>query len=194
VGNKTVQSRTVRYQQAPPESAFGPLLRNLPRLPLLLLIPVIALPLLFLFFGDWTNPVTLSLSVDRQTFAPGEPGEGKMLVMAVDLSRSARTTIEVMDNMERPVALILNHRNRSAGQHLFVWDGYDDYGRTVPPGEYIVQASAKAFNSTVSSAVQVSVVEPSEMGAQPLWQTDTWQGSRVIPLRQERRSTRRTGE
>jgi hypothetical protein len=38
------------------------------------------------------------------------------------------------------------------------------------------------------------VVEPSEMGAQPLWQTDTWQGSRVIPLRQERRSTRRTGE
>jgi flagellar hook assembly protein FlgD len=197
VGNKTVQNRTIRYQQAPPESAFSRLLRNLPRLPLLLLIPVIAIPLLFMFLGNWTNPVTLSLSVDRQTFAPGEPGEGKMLVMAVDLSRPARTSVEVLDGLERPVALILNHRNRSAGQHLFVWDGYDDYGRVVPPGEYIVQATARAANSTVSSAVQVSVVEPAEMETQPLWQrglADARQEGRVIPLRQERRTFNRTGE
>lgn len=198
VGNKITQSRTVRYQQAEPESAFDPLLRNLPRLPALLLIPVVGIPLLFLFFGKMSDPVSLALSVDRQTFSPGAPGEGKMLVTAVDLSRPARTSVEVLDGLERPVALLLNGRNRSAGQHLFVWDGYDDYGRIVPPGEYMVQATAKAGSGTVSSAVQVSVVEPAQVSAPPLWQQERadahQEDRRVIPMRQERRATTRTGE
>jgi flagellar hook assembly protein FlgD len=87
------------------------------------------------------------------------PGEGKVLVLSLDLSKAARVTLEVLDPYGRPLATILHNRRRSAGEQHFFWDGYDDYGRPVPPGEYVIQAVAGTPAANVSSAVQVTVQE-----------------------------------
>jgi flagellar hook assembly protein FlgD len=87
------------------------------------------------------------------------PGEGKVLILSLDLSKASRTTLEVLDQFGRPLATILHNRRRSAGEHHFFWDGYDDYGRAVPPGEYVVQAMAGTPGASVTSAVHVTVQE-----------------------------------
>ena len=80
-----------------------------------------------------------------------------MLILSLDLSKSSRATLEVLDQFGRPLATILHNRRRSAGEHHFFWDGYDDYGRAVPPGEYVIQAVAGTPGANVSSAVHVTV-------------------------------------
>ena len=103
--------------------------------------------------------MALVLSVDRRAFTPGLPGEGKVLILSLDLNKAARVTLEVLDQYGRPLATLLHNRRRSAGEQHFFWDGYDDYGRPVPPGEYVVQALAGTPAANVSSAVQVTVQE-----------------------------------
>ncbi|HMQ53941.1 MAG TPA: hypothetical protein PKD98_17810, partial [Anaerolineae bacterium] len=38
------------------------------------------------------------------------------------------------------------------------WDGYDDFGRVVPPGEYAVSASAATTGGTVHGSLNISIV------------------------------------
>ena len=40
------------------------------------------------------NQVAMLLSVDQNAFTPGIPGEDKLLTLSLDLSRSARVTLE----------------------------------------------------------------------------------------------------
>ncbi|NIO72474.1 MAG: hypothetical protein GTN71_26490 [Anaerolineae bacterium] len=86
-----------------------------------------------------------------------------MVILSLGLSRTASTTVEVLDEQDRPLATLLYRRRRDSGSHYLVWDGYDDYGRPAPPGSYIIQAVASTLTATASSAVQVNVAsEPSE--------------------------------
>jgi hypothetical protein len=135
------------------------LARNLSELPSLALPLLVALPLILLLAFYRLRPVSLVLSVDRRSFTPGVPGEGKVLILSLDLSKAARATLEVLDQYGRPLATILHNRRRSAGEQHFFWDGYDDYGRPVPPGEYVIQAVAGTPAANVTSAVHVTVQE-----------------------------------
>lgn len=158
-GNVTNLTRRLRYAVTPPARGLERLARNLSDLPSLALPLLIALPLVLLLAFYRLRPVSLVLSVDRRSFTPGVPGEGKVLILSLDLSKASRVTLEVLDQFGRPLATILHNRRRSAGEHHFFWDGYDDYGRAVPPGEYIIQAMAGTPGADVSSAVQVTVQE-----------------------------------
>ncbi len=158
-GNVTSVTRRVRYNISAPERGLGRLFRNVPDLPSLVVPLLIALPLILLLSLYLLRPVSLELSVDRQAFTPGLPEEGKVLILAVDLNKAARVTLEVLDQYGRPLATVLHDRRRSAGQHHFFWDGYDDYGRPVPPGDYVIQALASSPAAAVTSAVHVSIQE-----------------------------------
>jgi sulfur carrier protein ThiS len=158
-GNVANLTRRIRYDVSPPARGVERLVRNWAELPPLTLPVLIALPVILLLAFYRLRPVSLVLSVDRRSFTPGVPGEGKVLILSLDLSKASRTTLEVLDQFGRPLATILHNRRRSAGEHHFFWDGYDDYGRAVPPGDYVIQAVAGTSGANVTSAVQVTVQE-----------------------------------
>jgi len=158
-GNVTNLTRRIRYDVRPPARGLERLVRNWSGLPSLTLPLLIALPLILLLAFYRLRPVSLVLSVDRRSFTPGVPGEGKVLILSLDLNKAARVTLEVLDQYGRPLATILHNRRRNVGEHHFFWDGYDDYGRAVPPGEYVIQAAAGTPAANVTSAVHVTVQE-----------------------------------
>jgi flagellar hook assembly protein FlgD len=158
-GNVTNLTHRIRYDVTPPARGLEHLARNLSDLPSLALPLLIALPFVLLLAFYRLRPVSLVLSVDRRSFTPGVPGEGKVLILSLDLSKASRVTLEVLDQFGRPLATIQHNRRRSAGEHHFFWDGYDDYGRAVPPGEYVIQAVAGTPGANVTSAVSVAVQE-----------------------------------
>jgi len=55
------------------------------------------------------------------------------------------------------MSTLQHNRRRTARIHLFRWDGYDDYGRGLPPGDYTIQAVAGTPPVKVISAVQVHI-------------------------------------
>jgi hypothetical protein len=158
-GNVTNLTRRIRYDVSPPARGLERLVRNWAELPSLALPLLVALPMILLLAFYRLRPVSLVLSVERRSFTPGVPGEGKVLILSLDLSKASRTTLEVLDQFGRPLATVLHNRRRSAGEHHFFWDGYDDYGRAVPPGEYVIQAMAGTAGASVTSAVHVTVQE-----------------------------------
>ncbi len=193
-GNVTNVTRRVRYSVSVPERGLGRLLRNVPDLPSLVVPLLIALPLILLLGFYLLRPVSLELTVDRQAFTPGLPEEGKVLILAVDLSKAARITLEVLDNYGRPLATILHNRRRSAGEHHFFWDGYDDYGRPVPPGDYVIQALASSPAAAVTSAVHVAIQEDALVhGRMGVGQRRAGEGGEIIDGRDDfiRRRPRR---
>jgi flagellar hook assembly protein FlgD len=82
-----------------------------------------------------------------------------VLELSLDLNKPARVSLEVMDGTGYVAATLLRNRRRTARTHMFHWDGYDDYGRPVRPGEYTVQATAGSPPIRVTSAVQVTIQE-----------------------------------
>lgn len=157
--NVTTLTRRIRHAGSPPTQGLERLARNLSDLPSLTVPLLIALPIILVLAFYYLRPVSLVLSVDRRAFTPGVPGEGKVLTLSLDLSKPARTTLEVLDQYGRPLATILHNRRRSAGEHLFFWDGYDDHGRPLPPDDYVIQAVAGTPAANVTSAVQVTIQE-----------------------------------
>jgi len=77
----------------------------------------------------------------------------------LDLNHSANVTVEVIDSNGQVQACLLDNRRRTARQHVFLWDGYDDFGRLVMPGTYTVRAVAGAPPIKVTSAVQIRIEE-----------------------------------
>ena len=57
------------------------------------------------------------------------------------------------------MATLLHRRYRSSGQHTLHWDGYDDFGRVVRPGEYTIQATASTTGGSVKGNLNISVLE-----------------------------------
>jgi flagellar hook assembly protein FlgD len=77
----------------------------------------------------------------------------------MDLSKPARTTVEVKDKRGNVLATLLHRRHRGAGQHNLYWDGYDDFGRVVLPGDYTVEATASTTGGTVTGTLTITVLE-----------------------------------
>lgn len=161
-GIPTGQSATTASQEPPP-SVISLLLRPVGTVggigltPLDLALGAGIVVVLWLWMRGRTEPVALSLSVDQQTFAPYRPGEPDRLIMFLHLSRPAKITIEVLDQLERPLTLLEEERRWDAGDHHVVWDGADDYGNMVPTGPYLIEATASTWTSSVRSAVEVYV-------------------------------------
>jgi len=158
-GNASTLTRRVTFESPTAQNELTRLFNNLPSLsslgtPLLIIIPSLLL-LGYLF----TRPVSILLSSDADNFTPGLPEEGKTITFNLDLSRSARTTVEVSNQHNQVVATITHRRQRGAGHHTFYWDGYDDFGNVVPAGEYIVQAVASTPGASVRSATSITIYE-----------------------------------
>jgi flagellar hook assembly protein FlgD len=158
-GNVAAVSRQVRFESPVAPNETTQFLNSLPSLsslatPLLILIPSILL-LGYLF----TRPISLQLSADAENFTPGLPNEGPVMNLVLELSRDARASVEVLNEFRRPVATIVHRRQRHTGEHVFQWDGYDDYGNVLPPGEYLIQATASTPGATVQSTVPIYLHE-----------------------------------
>jgi len=158
-GNVTTLTRQVQYTIGSAPSGMDRLLRNLSILPTLT-IPVLLLAgLLIALVLFRQRGVGMTLAVDQPSFKPGLPGEGKVLLIWLELNRDTRLTLEVLDLNGFPRATLLSDRRRTARKHTFSWDGYDDFGRPVPPGEYMIQAEAGVNPVKVTTSVPVRIEE-----------------------------------
>ncbi len=158
-GNATSLTRHVQYTIPSEPTGLERLVGNLGVLPAITIPAILLLSLLLGLFLYRQNQLSIQLSVDTQNFVPGLPQEGKNLTLRLDLNQQARVTLEVLDQNGKAESVLLDNRRRSARQHIFLWDGYDDYGRPVPAGIYTIRATAGAPPIKVSSAVQVQVDE-----------------------------------
>ena len=158
-GNTTQLQRRVRYNLTPPESELARVARNLPALSTYFVPVLISLPLLLILAYFLTRPVALVVSAESSSFQPGLPEEGRFLRLAIDLSKAARTTVEIRDRRGNTMATLLHRRYRSSGQHTLHWDGYDDFGRVVRPGEYTIQATASTTGGSVKGNLNISILE-----------------------------------
>ncbi|MCB0224775.1 MAG: hypothetical protein KDI02_13875, partial [Anaerolineae bacterium] len=185
-GNTTQLQRRVSFRVTPPESELSRVARNLPDLSVYIVPVLIALPILLIIAYFLTRPVALVVSAESSSFKPGMPEEGRFLRMAIELSKPARTTVEIKDKRKNTVATLLHRRHRSSGQHTLYWDGYDDFGRVVPPGEYMVQASANTTGGSVQGTLNIAILEDRAVHRQYL---------RSAPYQDdEQRLNRRLGE
>jgi flagellar hook assembly protein FlgD len=158
-GNVTTVKRQVRYEIPKEPTGVERLMRNLSELPNITIPAILLVSISLGFFLYRQNQLSMQLTVDRQDFTPGLPQEGKNLTLWLDLTHPARVTLEVVNQTGQVQARLLDNRRRSARQHVFLWDGYDDFGRPVDPGVYTIRAVAGAPPIKVTSAVQVKVEE-----------------------------------
>lgn len=158
-GNTTQLQRRVVYDITPPESELARVARNLPTLSTYFVPVLLSLPLLLILAYFLTRPVSLVVTSESSSFQPGLPEEGRFLRLSIDLSKAARTTVYIKDKRGNTVATLLQRRYRNTGQHALHWDGYDDFGRVVPPGDYVVEASASTSGGSVKGNLNISIVE-----------------------------------
>ena len=158
-GNLTKRQKRLAYDVLPPQAEWLRVMNNLPSMSTYLTPVAISLPVLLLLAYYFTRPVSLVLSAESATFRPGLPEEGRFLRLAVELSKAARSTVEVKDRRGNTVATLQYRRHRGAGQQTLYWNGYDDFGRAVAPGDYTIFATASTPGGTVTSMINISVLD-----------------------------------
>jgi flagellar hook assembly protein FlgD len=179
-GNVTQLQRRLNYRIPPPESELARVARNLPTLSTYFVPVLISLPVLLILAYFLTRPVALVVSAESNSFRPGLPEEGRFLRLSIDLSKAARTTVEVKDKRGNVVATLLHRRHRGGGQHILHWDGYDDFGRVVQPGDYTIRATASTTGGTVTGTLIVSILEDRAVHRQYLRSTPSQDDSQFI--------------
>ncbi len=182
-GNTTQLQRRVTFDITPPESELARVARNLPSLSTYFVPVLISLPFLLILAYFMTRPVSLVISSESNAFQPGLPKEGRFLRLAIDLTKAARTTVVVKDRRGNTIATLLHRRHRASGQHTLHWDGYDDFGRVAPPGEYTVQATASTTGGRVKGILNISIVEDRTVHRQYLKNTPYQDDAYVIDQR-----------
>ena len=165
-GNVTTLTRRVTYDSGG-VSGLSRVSENFQQLPVLAIPSVIAIGGILAFIYLRQNRVTLAMSVDQPTFTPGGFGDDNMLAVTLDLSKTARVSLEVLDQQGIPRATILFNRRKMGRRHVFYWNGYDDRGLPLPPGDYELRAEAGAPPLQVTSAVQIHVERQSVLQTQP---------------------------
>lgn len=170
-GNATKLQRRLRFELTPPESELARVARNLPSLSVYFVPVLISLPILLILAYMLTRPVALVLSAESGMFRPGLPEEGRFLRIGIDLSKPARTTVEVKDGRGNVIATLLHRRHRGAGQQNLYWNGYDDFGRVVIPGDYTIHATASTTGGTVTGTINVAILEDKAVHRQYLRRT-----------------------
>ncbi len=156
-GNITTMSRRVTFKSPVAQNEMNRFFDRLPALSSLATPILVMLPLLLLLGYMFTRPVSLLLTADAETFTPGMPEEAQTVALRLNLSKSARTSVRVLNKFGQPVATISPRRQRGSGIHSFNWDGYDDWGRALSPGEYTLVAEASAPSGRVQSAITLTL-------------------------------------
>jgi len=155
-GNTTTLTRRVSYNpNGINTNGLERVSRNLEQLPMLIAPSVLLIAGILGFMYLRQNRVTLSLSIDQPIFAPGGFADENMLAISLDLSKTARVSLEIIDQQGQTRATILHNRRKMGRRHVFYWNGYDDRGQLLPPGDYTLQAEAGAPPLQVTSAVQI---------------------------------------
>lgn len=180
-GNVAKLARRVSYEPNGTDNMTR-LTQNMENLPVLILPSVLVIAAILAFTYLRQNRVDLALSVDQPAFVPGLPGSEKNLVILLDLSKTARLSLEVLDQQGYPRSSIVQNRRKIGRRHVFHWNGYDDRGVLLPAGEYTVRAEAGAPPLQVTSSVQVRLERP----LQPQVQTPSYTRTTVSSSRQER--------
>jgi hypothetical protein len=152
-GNVTTLSRRVAYA-APTALTTPPSLKFI--LPGLVLGAGTILAS-WMLLGGWLSPIAVSFAADRPVIHPDPQGNIEPILLSLDMSRSAKVTVDVWNETDELVATLLYRRKRGAGEHVLVWDGRDDDGRVVPFGAYEVEATASTLTTSVGSSVQVQM-------------------------------------
>jgi flagellar hook assembly protein FlgD len=155
-GNVTTLSRRLTYT-TPSAATVPPNLRVI--LPALVLGAGTILAS-WMLFGGWLSPIAISFAADRSVMRPDPQGNVEPLLLSLDLSRSARVTVDVWNDQDELVSTLLYRRKRGGGEHILAWDGIDDAGNVVSFGVYEVEATASTLTTSVSSSVRLQV-EPS---------------------------------
>lgn len=184
-GNATKLQRRLRFEVTPPESELARVARNLPTLSTYFVPVLISLPLLLILAYFLTRPVALVVSAESGAFRPGLPEEGRFLKLGIDLSKPARTTVEIKDSRGNTIATLLHRRHRGAGQQNLYWNGYDDFGRAVLPGDYTIQATASTTGGTVTGTLNVLVLEDKAVHRQYLRSAPYQDDSQVLDRQEE---------
>jgi flagellar hook assembly protein FlgD len=184
-GNTSKLQRRLRFEVTPPESELARVARNLPTLSTYFVPVLISLPLLLILAYFLTRPVALVVSAESGTFRPGLPEEGRFLKMGIDLSKPARTTVEIKNSRGTTIATLLHRRHRGAGQQNLYWNGYDDFGRAVLPGDYTIQATASTTGGTVTGTLNVTILEDKAVHRQYLRTTPHQDDSQVLDRHSE---------
>ncbi len=158
-GNTTTLTRRVTYALPAAPNPLQRVARNLAEVPAGMLGTGLGIVLLGMVI--WVlrrqQPVVLTLSAEERDLTPTIPRGLERLTITLELNRPASITVQVLDEGGRRQTTLIRNRRRSARRHRFFWDGYNAAGKPVAPGEYTVQASARALPSQVVSAVQVRV-------------------------------------
>lgn len=122
---------------------------------------------LWLVSGLWQRPLSLVLRATRPTLSPGSDRWVEPAVVAFEISRAATVTADVWDKDSRRVVTLFQRQRRARGEHLLVWDGRGEDGRTAPPGAYEVEVNAGSMFTTVSGSTNVWIKEGPP---RPAWQ------------------------
>jgi flagellar hook assembly protein FlgD len=155
-GNVTALSRRLTYT-TPSAATVPPNLRVI--LPALVLGAGTILAS-WMLLGGWLSPIAISFAADRSVMRPDPQGNVEPVLLSLDLSRSARVTVDVWNDQDELVSTLLYRRKRGGGEHILAWDGINDAGKVVSFGVYEVEATASTLTTAVSSSVRLQV-EPS---------------------------------
>jgi flagellar hook assembly protein FlgD len=155
-GNVNTLARRVSYAQPTAPSTPSNLRFVLPGL----VLGAGTILVSWLLLGGWLSPISISFAADRPALHPVPDGDADPLLLSLDISRAARVTVDVWDAGDELVATLLYKRKRGAGEHILMWDGYDDAGNFAAFGEYEIEATASTFTTSVSSSVRVRVEPP----------------------------------
>ncbi|GAB4492748.1 MAG: hypothetical protein Fur0016_27660 [Anaerolineales bacterium] len=157
-GNTSRVTRNISYQpNLGTQTNWNQVGANFSQAPWLV-IPALVLTLMVLAFLYWrNNHVQVALAVNQSTFVPGLPGENNTLEIYLDLSQTARVTLEVLDEQGRPRATLLRQRRKMGRQHLIPWNGLDDQARLLPPGNYTIRAEAGSPPLQVTCSIPLQI-------------------------------------
>lgn len=168
-GNISRVSRSITYASPATQSAnWNQVSQNFNQAPWLI-VPALVLTFLVLGFLYWQRShVKLSLSLNQTSFVPGMP-ENNVLEIYLDLSQTARVTLEILDEKGYPRATLLRQRRKMGRQHILRWDGRDDQAEWIAPGVYTVRAEAGSPPLQVTCSVPLQVERPfSSATARPI--------------------------
>ena len=103
------------------------------------------------------RPISIAFASDRPALYPDSQGHVEPVLLTLDLSRAARVTVDVWDERDELVATLLYKRQRGSGEHVLMWDGYDDAGQLAAYGAYEIEATASTLTTSVRSSIRVGV-------------------------------------
>jgi len=152
-GNTTTMSRRLTYTTPTAATASSNLNVILPAV----ILGAGTILASWMLFGGWLSPISISFAADRGEMRPDAYGNLEPVMLSLEMSRSAKVTVDVWNQQDELISTILYRRKRGNGEHILVWDGVDDSGAIVPAGVYEIEATASTLTTAVSSSVRVQM-------------------------------------